>query len=271
MRLVAARSDGDLRALRTAVDRGLRTRRFLDYREGIVWAREARPLVAELDAVASQAPSRELVELLQRAIGHVVKVIMHADDSSGTIGDLAVELLEIHARACDAGVADPIKLARWMFRFRFSDQDFFEADPVRYAQALGPRGVAAFRKAVDEADGPDTFAARYARERLAILDGDIDAVAEILGGDLTGPPRFRRVADAMIELDRPDLALAWATRGIDESSGWQVAGLYDLACQLHRDAGRATDVLRLRRAHHERAPSGSTYGALRSAATACDA
>lgn len=33
-------------------------------------------------------PSRELVELLQRAVGHVVKVILRADDSSGMIGDL---------------------------------------------------------------------------------------------------------------------------------------------------------------------------------------
>lgn len=57
------------------------------------------------------APPRELVELLQRAIGHVVKVIMHADDSDGAIGDLAHELLNIHARACDAGLADPTRLA----------------------------------------------------------------------------------------------------------------------------------------------------------------
>ena len=35
VRLVAARSDGDLAALRTAVDQGPRTRRFLDYRDGM--------------------------------------------------------------------------------------------------------------------------------------------------------------------------------------------------------------------------------------------
>ena len=48
---------------------------------------------------ATSSPSGELVELLQRAIGHVVKVIEHADDSDGTIGDLARELLELHATA----------------------------------------------------------------------------------------------------------------------------------------------------------------------------
>jgi hypothetical protein len=97
----------------------------------MTWAQAAGPIVAELDAVAGEAPSRELVELLQRAVGHVVKVIMHADDSAGVIGDLAQQLLAIHAKACDAGVADPVKLAAWMVRFRFKDQDFFEPGPLR--------------------------------------------------------------------------------------------------------------------------------------------
>ncbi len=270
VRLVAARADGDLAALRTAVDQGLRTRRFLDYRESMAWAHAARPVVAELDKVAVDAPSRELVELVQRAIGHVVKVIMHADDSSGLIGDVAHELLRVHAKACDAGVADPAKLARWMFRFRFEDQDFFEVDPVRYADALGEPGLRAYRAAVESAS-PRSFAARYAHERLAILDGDIDELVRLLGGDLSGPHQFGRVAEAMVELDRPDLALDWATRGIEKTSGWQIANLYDLACKLHVQAGSPSEALRLRRAHHERTPSGSTYGALRSAAGACDA
>ncbi len=61
-----------------------------------------------------------------------MKVILHADDSDGLIGDLARDLLYLHVRTCDAGVADPLKLARWMVRFGFEDQDFFVADPVRY-------------------------------------------------------------------------------------------------------------------------------------------
>lgn len=271
VRLVAGRYDRDLAALRAAVDRGLRTRRFLDYRESMAWAHAAQPILAELDAVASDAPSRELVELLQRAIGHVVKVIMHADDSSGSIGDIAVELLRIHAKACDAGVADPVKLAQWMVRFRFRDQDFFEVDPVRYADALGEPGLSAYRGAVEETDSADSFARRYAHERLAILDRDIDRLVGLLGGDLTRPHQFQGVAEAMMELDRPDLALDWAMRGIAETSGWQVAKLYDLACELNLQLGNPSEALRLRRAHHERAPSGSTYRALRSAAEASDA
>jgi hypothetical protein len=99
VRLVAGRGAGDLTQLRAEVDRGLRTRRFLSYRESAGWAGAARPIVAELGRAVESSPSRSLIDLLQRALGHVVKVIMHADDSGGLIGDLARDLLDLHARA----------------------------------------------------------------------------------------------------------------------------------------------------------------------------
>lgn len=266
VRLIAASGAGDLAQLRAEVDRGLRTRRLLGYHESGEWARAARPIVAELENAVDASPSRSLVELLQRAVGHVVKVIMHADDSDGLIGDMARDLLALHARACDAGVADPVDLAAWMVRFGFDDQDCFEVDPVRYASALGPSGLGAYRDAVGARRDGVSFAVRYARERLAILDRDVDAVMRLLGGDLTTPYQFIRVAEAMRELGLDDEALAWAKRGIAQTSGWQVAQLYDLACGVHDARYEPVEVLALRRAQHERMPSSSTYRALRTAA-----
>jgi hypothetical protein len=272
VRLRAARAAGDLSALRELVDRGLRTRRFLDWRAGRQWARDARPIVAELEAAAERSPSRELVELLQRAIGHVVKVLQtRADDSSGLIGDLARDLLSAHARACDAGVADPIKLAAWIVRFRFRDQDFFEADPVRYRDALGERGLAALRQAVAGETDPDGFAARWFRERLAVLDGDSEQIVALLGGDLTEPHQYIRLAEAMAELGRDEEMLRWCREGVERTSGWQTERLYDLACEVHARREEPLEVLAMRRAQHARAPGSSTYGQLKSAADALHA
>lgn len=64
VRLITARADEDLAALRAEVDRGLRTRRFLPYGESSGWAHGARPLVEELRRRATSSPSAELVELL---------------------------------------------------------------------------------------------------------------------------------------------------------------------------------------------------------------
>jgi hypothetical protein len=272
VRLRAARAVGDLSALRELVDRGLRTRRFLDWRAGQEWARNARPIVAELEAAAERSPSRELVELLQRAIGHLVKVLQtKADDSSGLIGDLARDLLSAHARACDAGVADPVKLAAWIVRFRFRDQDFFEADPVRYRQALGERGLAALRHAIAAEPDRDGFAALWFQERLAVLDGDTEQIVALLGGDLTQPYQYIRLAEAMAELGRDDDVLRWCREGTERTSGWQTAQLYDLACDVLTRRGEALEVLSLRRGQHERAPTSSTYAQLRAAADALDA
>ena len=271
VRLTASRGSGDLSQLKAEIDRGLRTNRYLGYRESGGWAMQARPIVAAIGEAVGSSPTAELVLLIERAIGNVVKVILNADDSDGLIGDLARELLDLHARVCDGGNADPIKLARWMVRFRFDDQDFFEVDPVRYAGALGELGLAAYRREVTQrvkAGGGDSFAARYAQERLAVLDGDAEALVRLLGGDLSRPYQFIRVAEAMAELGRDDDVLSWATRGIAETSGWQVAQLYDLAAGVHTRREEDQEVLRLRREQHQAMPSSTTYGLLRAAAEA---
>ncbi len=234
------------------------------------WARDAGHVVDEIAAEARRAPSRELLKLVEMAINRVVKVIFHADDSAGTIGDLARRLLETHEQICDAGVADPGALARWMVRFGFDDQDFFTVDPVRYSAALGEKGLRALRRAVEERSaGPDReFAVRYTEERLAVLDGDVDRIVSLLGGYLTAPHQFIRVAEAMLELDRGDDALAWAMRGVGSTSGWQVAKLYDIAAGVLAARGDEAGVLDLRREQHRRMASSTTYATLRKTAAA---
>jgi hypothetical protein len=289
VRLAAADDSERLAVLKTAVDDGLRTRRHLDYWRSSAWARDAAPVVDALADEVAAAPSAELVVLLQRAAGHLVKVILRADDSNGMIGDLCREVLDLHRRACATGVADPQKLAKWMVKFTFEDQDFFEIDPVSYADALGDKGLGVYRREVakrsDPTDAPGdrsetlrelyrgfpSFAAKYAAERLAIIDRDVDRLVELLGGDLASPHQFQRVAEAMVELGQIDDALRWARRGIAETSAWQVAKLYDLAAVLLTDADDLEEVVQLRRHHHERMPSVSTYAELKAAAGAVDA
>jgi uncharacterized Zn finger protein len=170
-----------------------------------------------------------------------------------------------------------------MVRFTIEDQDFFVVDPVAYRGALGDSGIAEYRKAVAERSAPaqvisrrggepwgpfDSFAARYAAERLAVLDGDADRLVELLGEDLRSPHQFQRVADAMVELGRLDDALAWARRGIAETNGWQVGKLYDTAAAVLADRGDTDAVTGLRLEQHARMASASTYALLKAAAGA---
>lgn len=273
LRLASAAPVDRIASLRAEVDDALRTRRHLGYRESIGWAQDAEPVVDELAKEAALAPSQVLLALVERAIGHVVKVILKADDSAGTIGDLARQLLEVHERICDTGVADPVALARWMARFDFDDQDFFVVDPVRYASALGDKGLVVFRRTVAERSAAPRvpFAVTYATERLAVLDGDVDRVVALLGGDLTTPYQYIRVAEAMLELERDDEALAWSQRGIESTTGWQVAKLYDIAAGVLAGRGDMAAVLDLRRDQHRQTPSASSYSLLQTAAASLEA
>lgn len=112
VRLAASRATRDLAQLRAEVDSGLRASRFLGYQESAGWAMQATPILEEIQNVLRSRPSADLVLLIERAIDHVVKVILQADDSDGLIGDLVRELLDLHAQACDTGVPEPIALAR---------------------------------------------------------------------------------------------------------------------------------------------------------------
>jgi uncharacterized Zn finger protein len=267
---VATPVGGDLTQLRAAVDTSLRTRRSLDYRQSSEWASEAAPVVDSIGEALAVSASAQLLELIERAIGHVVKVLLQADDSNGEIGGLVASLLEFHLLASEAGIADPVKLARWMVRFMLDDQDFFVLDPKRYAAGMGESGLAAFRKEVDRRrqPGEDLFALRYIEQRLAVLDGDVDRIIRLLGGDLTSPHQFIQVTAAMVELGRDEDALAWAQRGITETDGWQVAQLYDLAAGVYLRRGTPDEVARLRWAEHRRMASSTTYAMLREAAEA---
>ncbi len=262
----------DLTQLRADIDSSLRTRRFLDYWQSSEWAAEAAPVVDEIGDVLAVSPSAELLGLIERAVGHVVKVLLRSDDSNGEIGGLVAELLELHRLACDAGVAEPVKLARWMVRFTADDQDFFVLDPKRYAGALGETGLAVYRNEIDRRRkaGKQAHTLRYADERLAVLDEDVGKIVRLLGGNLTSPYQFIQVTEAMVELGRDDDALAWAQRGIAEASGrpWQFGPLYDLAAGVHLRCGAQGEIATLRWEQHRRMPSSTTYLLFRDATDA---
>jgi hypothetical protein len=267
---MAKRTGPDMTQLRAEVDASLRTQHSLDYWESSDWASGATPVVVAIGELLAVSPSAELLKLIERAIDHVVKVIGGADDSNGEIGGLIASLLELHVQACDAGVADPSELARWLVRFTLEDQDIFILDPKRYVDALGQAGLVVYRQEIARRRRGETqpYALRYVDERLAVLDGDVEKIIQLLGGNLTSPYQFIQVTEAMVDLGRDDDALAWAQRGIVQTDGWQVAQLYELAAAAHLRRGAPEEVLKLRWEEHRRMTSSTTYTLLREAAEA---
>jgi hypothetical protein len=250
--------------------RALSTREFLDWRAGREYAKNAEPIVDALADLVHAGRAAAAVPLAERALTVLVAVLGHADDSAGLIGDLVRRLLDLHLDASRAARDDPTRLARWLIRFGLDDQDWFTVDVDTYAEPLGEVGVAVYRGEIERrwAAGDRSFAVRRAKERLAFVDRDVDALVALLGGELTLSRQYLHVAEAMRQLDKYDHALSWALRGLAERPDGHADKLYDFAVAEYLRRGAQEDALSLRRRQHEHRRTLASYLALRSVARA---
>jgi hypothetical protein len=270
LRLTAAEASSNVAMLRSEVDAVLGSPGWLDYRDAIEFAREGDDIVDALKrAVKSTAKgTSDLIDVVELAIEHVVEAQQDADDSSGSIGYLAERLLEVHAQACRRGKADQLDLAEWLAWFTLHDHTYVTIDVRTYAKALGKPGIAAYREAISQRldAAPDDSSAREAAERLAVFDKDPDAVVGLFGGDLKTVLDYARVAEAMLEIKRPDDALAFARRGMELPAMWQSRRLFDVAASVHTQDGDLDEVAAVRLRAVTALPDLESYIALRHAA-----
>lgn len=265
--LAAAKDTGDLQPLRDEIRKALRTRRrFLDWRESSEYGVLARQFVDELGRVVDAGHATAALPIIEDTIAILLRVVNKADDSSGIIGDTVRQLLDVHRWACQAGKPQPTKLARWLLKFNLDEQDWFVADVDGYAEALGTKGLAVFRREVDRryALGDESFGVRRSRERLAILDRNVDRIVELIGGDLGNWHRYQSLVDAFRQLQMNDEALAWALRGVAEAPLTPQAGqLFEAARDEYLRRGDEVAAVDVMRQRLQRLPAVSSYSALR--------
>lgn len=211
-----------------------------------------------LESAALEFGPEAVYPVVTKAISSTVTAILHADDSSGIIGDAIRRLLDLHARlACQ--VKPPARpLVDWLIRFHFdSKQDYFDIDPGRYADALGDSGMDLFRAALDAvaATGiefpdyiepfewiplapegvhytlkitPDASAVtlRHLAIRMAVFDHDTERIVHLVAGSRTGAHISRQVAELLAEAGDIDGAITWAHGGMNEDG----FGHHERAC-----------------------------------------
>ncbi|MEW2481716.1 DUF6880 family protein [Mycobacterium sp. NPDC049093] len=234
--------------------------------------------VAILQQAADHDPA-DVFAVTQRAIASALTVIMRADDSSGIIGDACRDLLELHAAVAVRARPAATKLVDWMVKFQFDNEcDFFTIDPVAYAPALGPKGMATYRAKLDEraaALGPrpsedqrwssshsgEWFTLDWNARRLAVLDRDVDAIIRTHARDRRVAAWFQDTAVALMEIGEIDTAIDWAKQATDFDDGHQSRRAADYWCELLAEH-RPDELLDARVAIFRRWPSSSTAGSL---------
>jgi len=94
----------------------------------------------------------EVIELAEYALAAVDNTMGSVDDSDGHMGGILERLRELHHAACKKAKPDPEALAERLVAWELrSDGDTFHGAAATYADVLGKRGRAVYRKLAEAA------------------------------------------------------------------------------------------------------------------------
>ncbi|WP_167109630.1 hypothetical protein [Amycolatopsis viridis] len=144
--------------------------------------------------------------------------------------------LGLYARACAARPPDPVELADWLGGIAMDGRA--EIDLAEFAGPLGEAGLARLRSHVDKAR-PDPVAERL-HEQLVEVSGDVDGLVAILAKQLPRMEASLRIVRVLRAAGRTGEAIGYAARALKQDPA---------------EAALADDVLGLRRAEFEAAPT----------------
>lgn len=280
LRMMAAAGDAgtDHGSVRRAIDEAVRTNDFVPYREAWGYVAGLSDAVELIDDVLEAGDPAAAIELAEHGLRRVESAIEDVDDSDGGIGEVLARLEEIHLAACEAARPDPTALAMTLFRWELEDEwGVFSGAVERYRGVLGDVGLQAYRAAAEAVWAkvprigpgergigidPDLSIKRI-METFARMDGDVDALIEVMAHDLAHPHEYLRIAEVCVGAERPDSALDWAERGLADFPGRADERLRDFLIAEYVRRGRHDDALAQAWAAFTESPSHVNYQRLR--------
>ena len=251
---------------------------YVPYAEAHGYGEAVSDVTALLRELAETDGPEAAADLAGRALRRVGEAVSQVDDSDGYVGGAATELAELHADLCADAHPEPTALATWLLDFQTAGFDWPELTLAAYAPALGEAGLASYGEQLTArwrdwaergtADPSGDSAVRLMADWTE-RQGDVDLLVRVLSSDTRYGVPYRRIVDALAKAGRDDEALAWAERGLADSSvKYLDDALVAHAAGRYAADGRAADVLALRRDHFRRRPAVETYRTLRDAALA---
>ena len=203
------------------VREALRTRGYVDYRRSFDVAQDAHQLLDVLEDALDRGAVDAALPALRKAVTRLRTVILNADDSNGDIGDACQRSADLYARACREGSPDPVKLARWLVKFRDESPGWPETTLDDFVSAFDEKALAAYRKAVaalEQRDRAVDHLHRFELDRmlleLADHDGDLDRAIDLLASGEY--PQYGAIVERLREAGREDEVTAWIDRAVAE-------------------------------------------------------
>ncbi|MFI2206833.1 SWIM zinc finger domain-containing protein [Streptomyces sp. NPDC020192] len=279
LELRAASARGDLVEVRARIRELLDTAPFarygyVEYADAHAYGEQASQAVSAIAALTAAGRAADAISLSREAMRLLGEAQDAIDDSDGHLGRIGAALAEAHLDACRAARPDPNETARWLVGHLLSDlDDLTGIDPLAYEDILGAQGMARVRELATDAwrRNRTGWAEKYLMERLAKAEGDVDGWVALQAADLAPDGSTHlSVARELDSVGRPDEALRWAERGIEEVPD-DVSpdnALIDYLCDRYTHADRLFDAVALRRTQFAARRSLVAYQQLRMAARA---
>ncbi|MGH3328630.1 MAG: DUF6880 family protein, partial [Streptomycetales bacterium] len=273
-------SGPDVATIRRQLDGALRPRGFLGYRNSFDYARRANDTLDTLGELVEAGHAEAALPLVRRAVERIAAALEQMDDTSGVAGDACHRALELYAAACSQAPPDPGELAGWLVDHEVEGPGWPEIELAAFAEALGERGLTAYRARVEDlwARLPPPAAddlqrldehvmkrltLQRMREQLAELGGDVDAFVAVLAETLPRPDIYLRIAEVLRDAGRLEDAISWAEQGLSDNAGYHATRLTGFLVAAYVESGRSKEALDLRREGFERAPRQASYELLR--------
>lgn len=229
-------------------------RRFVGYYEAMDLATAAMAYLDEVESLLNQGYADEVAPVFLWVATRMRKRLMtDIDDSAGMTGDVCQRAIELYARACREGNPDPIKLGKWLAKFRLDSPGWPDISLQDFAPALGKQGVDAFRKLVNAAIPKEErgyggqiivldFELRAMKLELADYDQDVDLAVHYLseGGRL----QYAAIIQRLLKAARREEAIAYLDQAVADSSisPRRMLGIYPQDSTFDVDAGWAADL-----------------------------
>ncbi len=220
----------DVATYRAALDDAIGIDEFIDYGDMYDYVRGIEEAVEAVEELLKEGHAAEVMELAEHALDAVEDAMGSVDDSSGEMGGILERLQDLHLRACKKAKPDPEELAGRLFEREIrTDCDAFSGAAATYADVLGEKGQAVYRKLAEAEwaklpalgpgkDDPGKYGRRYRithiMETLAEQTGDVEALVEIKKRDLSRPYAYLQIAETYKQARKHDAALEWAERGV---------------------------------------------------------
>ncbi|MEO3475334.1 DUF6880 family protein [Roseomonas sp. CAU 1739] len=235
--LAASAASGDpedvAERCRKALHRALRTGRYVDYAHAGSWVQGVLQVLDRMELLIGAGHAVLLLRLLDDAFPRIARALEQVDDSDGGGTEILERAAALHLAACHAVRPDPVALARDLFE-RETEDEFgtFRGASLSYADVLGPKGLAEYRRLAQSAwdrlgpgrrmvgrvmvmdrDGVARYQLFGILDSFAARDGDIETRIALRATDLLRAQDYLRLAEFCLEHGRAAEALRWAEEG----------------------------------------------------------